>query len=138
MSAVNAQPATQPAVRSGSLPTTTPRGVAPAPQAAPAAEGTQEAAPAEGAPADTTATEKPKRKPYNRRKKAQMIGGVELSRDEEAAWGRLSLKAANKGISVERYVKDVVGDIEQEIAVFRKLFPNAAETAAESATVAEA
>lgn len=119
-----------PQVRSASLPTQTPnvnrqpiRAAQPTEAASETVEDTQTAA--EAAPG-----EKPRRK-YNRKPKPQLTGDVEgLTKEEQAAVGRIAVKALRAGKSPDKYMQSVIAEYGEEIAVYQKLWGSVpAETA---------
>lgn len=123
-----------PQVRSGSLPTTTPRTIQ-RPATPQVAEGEQPAQPAaEGAQTAAEPAAKPKRAYKPRKPKAKLTGEFDLSHDEQAAWGRIALQALKAGVSLEKYIAGVrsqLAALSEEIAVFEKL--QAAQTPAQAA-----
>lgn len=113
----------EPQVRAGSLPTQAPRTIQRSVQAeAPAEAQSAETAPVEG--------DKPKRK-YKPRTKKKIDGDVDLSAAEQAAWGRIALKAMKRGLSVDKYMGEVIAEFAPEIDVYRKLTQLAAPEGAE-------
>lgn len=132
----------EPQVRSGSLPTNTPRTIQrpaqPAGQPTELSAAQADAVAAQGAQEAAQPAEKPKRV-YKRRAKPQIEGGDDLSLAEQAAWGRIALKALRANVSVDRLMSRTIAEHGEEIAVYQKLtgLMTSAEQPAEAAEPAE-
>jgi hypothetical protein len=116
---VNAEP--QPQVRAGGLPTNTPRTIQ-----RPAQPVAGDPQPAEHSAETAEVAAKPRRK-YKPRAKRQIDPDLELTKDEQAAWGRIGLKAMKRGVTPDVYMQGVIGEYGDEIAVYKKLTSLAAQ-----------